>query len=126
MNTLVNQLVKGLNLKYVTVVIPNGCGIVQYGVSITFLFQNEELLLSSNMPLLVVPSHDCKAVLMDTPGFFEAAKEITEVAQMSLEGSCVYLFVMKYDQLQDEADDAILKRLCSSDKSKMNLCTIVI
>lgn len=70
------------------------------------------------MPLLNCPSHDCSSVLMDIPGFFEAVKAVTKVAELSLESSHVYLFVMKYDQLLDAGDDEILRALCSSDKCK--------
>jgi len=64
---------------------------------------------------------------MDTPGFFEAAKKrVGEVAQLSLESSCVYLFVMSYVQLFDAGDDEILMKLLSSDKCKMNLYIIII
>ena len=83
-----------------------------------FSFQ-KELLLSLRMPVLDASSHDCTTVLMDVPGFMEAMKKrVAEVAQLSLESSCVYLYVMSYDQLSDQRDDGILKNLCSSDKSK--------
>ena len=79
-----------------------------------------------NMPLLAATSHDCSVVLMDTPGFFEQVINVTETAELSLESSRVYLFVLKYDQLDSAEDDEILKKLCSSDKCKQNCAVKVL
>lgn len=76
------------------------------------------MVLRLNLPLLNPLSHDYSSALKDTPGFFEADKAVTKVAELSLESSCVYLFVIKYDQLPDAGDDKILQALCSSDKCK--------
>ena len=107
---------------HVKIILSYICCILIHAYCILF-FQNKELVLRVNMPLLAAPSHDCDAVLMDTPGFFEAVKDITKVAELSLESSCVYLFVMKYDQLRDTGDGEIFKKLLSSDKCKKN-CTV--
>jgi len=71
------------------------------------------------MPVLSASSHDCKPVLMDAPGFMEAMKKrVAEVAQLSLESSCAYLYVMSYESLHDVRDDGILRNLHSYDKCK--------
>ena len=74
------------------------------------------------IPLLSGAASTSKAVLMDTPGFMEAMRErATQIAHKSLKSSCAYLFVMSYEQMQDNGDAEILKQLQSFDKCKNSL-----
>ena len=61
--------------------------------------------------------------LVDTPGLGDSKRSIAELAEKSVLTSPAYVYVMSYNNLEDERDSNSFKRMYSKDGGKFSLST---
>ena len=56
--------------------------------------------------------------LVDTPGLGDSKRSIAELAERSVLTSPAYIYVIKYDNLEEKRDSKTFKRMYKKDESK--------
>ena len=56
--------------------------------------------------------------LVDTPGLGDSKRSIAELAEKSVLTSPAYVYVIKYDNLEEKRDSKAFKRMYKKDESK--------
>ena len=89
-------------------------------LTLTFCYMQgvtDHYTLFASIPIIKEPpGTDWKIYLIDTPGFGDANKGVSDLATTAVTSSSSYVYIMNYKHLGDEEDTRAFKLMAAKDK----------